>query len=139
MIRLPDLRRPLLLATGLYAVAFFLWLGVEDSTVLPAAVFGGAAAALGLAHFLRIGYSGRGFTLAGWFALMASGGAAAGAASALVAVLFMAMKVSLHSHTGPDYSLEAVVGVLARAPQWGIAGLLCGLGLGLIGLARQRG
>ncbi|MBI4316483.1 MAG: hypothetical protein HY679_11160 [Chloroflexi bacterium] len=138
MIRLPPLRQALTVATALFAVAFFFWVGVEDTAVGPVTALGAAAAVLAFGQAVRARWGSRPLSRAEWFILMSLGGAATGLGVAPATALLMAIKVSLHGHAYPDYSLQAVIGVFTRAPLWGVAGLLVGMGLALLGLARRR-
>ncbi len=138
MIRLPPLRKALTVATALFAVAFFFWVGVEDTAVGPVAALGAAATVLAFGQAVRARWGSRPLSRAEWFTLMSLGGAATGLGAAPATVLLMAIKVSLHSHAYPDYSPQAVIGIFTRAPLWGAAGLLAGMGLSVLGLARRR-
>ena len=137
MMKMPLARRLVLIATALDAVAILFWAGLEDTTIAPAAALGAITAALAFGHALLARSRSRGFSTGEWFVWMIFGGAGTGMSAALAAILLMAIKVSLHSHTYPDYSPTAVVGLFVRAPQWGLAGLLIGLGLALISFARR--
>ncbi len=124
------------LATIAFSIALLLWLGVEDSHVLPVTLFGATGALLlalhkGLAYFRRPHAPGvRAVALAA-VGVLAGGGAALGAA------FLMLLKTGLHGHGFPDYPLAQILTVLARAPVWALAGALVGLGLGLAAMARK--
>jgi len=137
MIRLPHVRRLILIATALDAVAILFWAGLEDTNIAPVAALGAITAALAFGHALLARSRSGAFKAGERFVWMILGGACAGMGAALCAILLMAIKVSLHSHNTPDYSPTAVIGLFTRAPQWGLAGLLIGLGLALVGFARR--
>lgn len=114
----------------LFGALWFLWLGFEERSTLPAFVL---ASVLGLVLYVE-----------GWsrWSLGSQGGdrglrkaalgLAVGAAIAPLAGLFMLMKVSLHTHQQPDFTLEQVLQTLARTPAWAAAGLLVGSALALV-------
>lgn len=137
MIPLPLGRRLILIATALDAVAILFWAGLEDTNITPVVALGAITAALVFGHALLARSRSGPFKASEWFVWMILGGACAGMGAALCAILLMAIKVSLHSHDYPDFSPSAVIGIFTRAPQWGLAGLLIGLGLALIGFARR--
>lgn len=137
MLRLPHVRRLILIATALDAVAILFWAGLEDTNIALVVTLGTITATLVFGHALLARSRSGDFKAGEWFLWMILGGACAGVGAALCAILLMAIKVSLHSHTYPDYSPSAVIGIFSRAPQWGLAGLLIGLGLTLIGFARR--
>jgi hypothetical protein len=53
-------------------------------------------------------------------------------------VLLVAVKISLHDHTVPDFTAQDMVSVLNRMPIWGIIGLLSGMALGWVFAIRKR-
>lgn len=58
-------------------------------------------------------------------------GLALGMGSAALTLIFMAVKTGLHAH-GPEFSQAEIEWVLAQIPLWAVAGLLLGLGVGLL-------
>lgn len=140
MIRLPTDRRLLALASAGYALAAFLWIGIEDQSLVYVSLLGAGAAGLGTAHSVWRRLAGRQVS-----ARQAAGGGAIaglviGLAAAPLTALLMAIKVSLHSHAVPDFSADSVRAVLARAPIWGLAGGIGGLALArlVVGLGQAR-
>ncbi len=111
---------------ALTGMAWFFWLGIEDRTiyfVLALALLASVSTLVTLP--LRRWISSAEGTLRGL--VVALIGASAGAAIPLLAVLLMFVKVSLHSHATPDFSLQQVQSVLAVTPVWAAAGgLLAG-------------
>ncbi|MBK8020349.1 MAG: hypothetical protein IPK19_02720 [Chloroflexi bacterium] len=51
-----------------------------------------------------------------------------GLGTSLTAALLMLLKTGWHGHLFPDFPLGMIVDVLVRAPAWGAAGMLVGLG-----------
>ena len=106
---------------GLTGLAWFFWLGIEDRTiyfVLGLALMASFSAmvTLPLRRWIR---SAEGKSRVVLVALI---GALSGAAVPLLAVLLMFVKVSLHSHVTPDFSLQQVQSVLAVTHIWAAAG-----------------
>lgn len=118
------------LAWAAFGAAWFVWLGYEDQ---------GTRAVLLLALLLALA-----LYLEGWFRWgrgpsgarpelkAAALGLCLGAAVPLLGALFMLMKVSLHTHVEPDFTVRQVLATLARTPAWGLAGLLAGVAAGLL-------
>ncbi|MGH2606477.1 MAG: hypothetical protein ACRDG5_07775, partial [Anaerolineales bacterium] len=111
-------------------IAWFFWLGMEDQglgTVF--AVAGLAWSAIGLTVLRG---RDRGPAWAVWVGLLS------GSAVPLIATLLMFLKVSLHGHSVPDFTLDDVRAALARTPLWALAGLLAGAAAGIL-RASSRG
>lgn len=112
-------RRWRYIALGLSA-ALFVWLGLEDNSVVPVTLFGA-------------GMSG----MVAWRVLMdrrpnvwlySITGALAGFAVTPIVLLLMVIKSGLHSHAAPDYSIAHLAAVLERTHFFALSGLLIGLG-----------
>ncbi len=132
--RLLWLRR---LSWLLFGGLWFLWLGLEDRSTLPvfvlASALGGALYLEGWSRWVRKAHGGRRGLRA------AALGLAVGAGIGPLAALFILLKVSLHTHERPDFTLSQVLDTLRRTPAWAVAGLLVGSALGLVtGGAGQR-
>lgn len=65
---------------------------------------------------------GRGLVLAG-----AAFGAAVGISATGFGFLLMLFKNVQHAHLTPDFPNETLLGILYRAPAWGVAGALLGM------------
>lgn len=118
-----------------YGLLVFLWLSPEDSLIWSPVALGVAGVLLLLRRWLLRGRGGRMPLL-----LLAAGmGAAAGAGGIVVAAALMFFKNALHAHEVADYPLGLLLGLLARAPLWGLVGLLIGIGLVLYGMAARAG
>lgn len=121
----------------LFGGLWFLWLGFEDRSTLPVLLLAGVlGAGLYLEGWTRWAREARGTKR--WLRTTALG-LAVGAAIAPLAGLFILVKVSLHSHARPDFTLEQVMQTLGRTPAWAAAGFLVGSALGLVtGEAGER-
>lgn len=146
--RLRPLNRTAWLVAG---TIWFVWLGVEDrGPGGPLLVAGSGAMAAGLSLLRRwraVGKASR--TLAVrlpkgmpiderivWLWQAALTGLAAGAAAAPLGALLMLVKISLHAHPVPDFTLADILAGLQATPAWTLAGLCAGgaLGLTVLGL-----
>lgn len=139
MIRLPTDRRPLALASAAYALAAFVWIGIEDRSLVYVSLLGAGAAGLGVAHWAWRRFAGRRVSAPQAAAGSAIAGLVIGLAAAPLTALLMAIKVSLHGHATPDFSAAAVRAVLARAPVWGLAGGIGGLALAWLAVGLRPG
>ena len=81
--------------------------------------------------------TGRNLSLIVGLATMSVMGLLFGLGSALLTLLLMAIKTGLHAH-GPEFSALELQWVLQQIPLWAVAGLIAGLGLGIIILALAR-
>jgi hypothetical protein len=114
--------------------ALLLWYPVEDVSNLSVVVFAFLISAwFALRALLPVHPDGRYYLMRHLLV-----GALAGLAVAPLAILLMALKTGLHSHSAPDFTFEQMLVLLIRTPIWVIVGLLLGLGGSLIRLARTR-
>ena len=129
-MRLPNSIPSLKIAAILYAIYAVIWANQEGS--LTNAVIMGAASATLLTLYLgqRL-LGGRLVSLRGWLLAMAMLGLFFGLGSNLLTLGFMALKTGLHAH-GPEFSRAEIEWVLRQGFLWPPAGLLAGLGLGLL-------
>jgi hypothetical protein len=127
-------------AVLIYALALVLWFGTEDRSPGYVTTLGACGAALTAAHATRDawGRSLRAATSGRRLAWRGFGGLLAGLLAGPLIGSLMVVKISLHGHNTPDFTLEELVGSLARAPVWTAAGLLAGLGIGLLDIAFHR-
>jgi hypothetical protein len=117
---------------------WFFWLGYEDRSLTSVMLIAVAIIiAVSMTIFFRTIWSreapgSRGFF---WTSLL---GLAAGLSVGPTTVLLVAVKISLHDHTVPDFTAQDMVSVLNRMPIWGIIGLLSGMALGWVFAIRKR-
>jgi hypothetical protein len=137
MLEWPVRSLGLTLLSYAFGLAFFFWIGFEDTTLIPVTLLGASLPLIVLAHFLMRRFGGRPLPVRKGILLLVAGGLLAGCAAPLTTVVLMALKVSLHAHTYPDYPPEAVLDVMARTPVWALAGLLAGAALALAAYARR--
>lgn len=130
--RLPGLKG----LTILFAVYTVVWIVLEGSLV-RAALLGSSASLLAWIYLLQRWLGGRSLRLPLWLALSAALGILIGFSSSLLTLLAMALKTGLHAH-GPEFTAQQIDWVVAQMPWWTTAGLLAGLGLGLIATAGSK-
>ncbi len=117
---------------------WFFWLGYEDRSLTSVMLIAVAIIiAVSMTIFYRTIWSreapgSRGFF---WTSLL---GLAAGLSVGPTTVLLVAVKISLHDHTVPDFTAQDMVSVLNLMPIWGIIGLLSGMALGWVFAIRKR-
>ncbi len=128
----PGMRWAMRFAWVTAGVGWFFWFAYEDrgfvAVLLVAAAF---AAALGLTVQSRLwaGWRRRRRAAVAWTALVGLG---SGASVSLLAVLLMLVKVSLHDHPVPDFTLADLRAVLGRTPVWALGGTMIGASLGVL-------
>jgi hypothetical protein len=138
MIQWPARSRLLTGLTFIFGLTFFVWIGYEDTTLLPVTMLGAVLPPIFLAHFLMRRFGGVPLPAHKGMLLLGAGGLLAGCLTPLTTAVLMAIKVSLHSHAFPDYPPEAVLSVMARTPVWALGGLLLGISLALAAYARRK-
>jgi hypothetical protein len=118
------------LAALLLGVLLLLWLPVEDTDEVHVLVASAAVSAWLALRYL-VSLPGPAKRL-GRHILV---GTLAGLAVTPLALFLMAFKTGLHGHESPDFTAEQIYFVIYRTPIWGFAGLLLGLGSGMLHLA----
>ena len=129
-MQLPDRVPGLKWLTVLWALYAVIWALLEGGlwpTVLLAVLSGLVI----LGYLTNRVLSGRKMAFGIWLLLAAVLGALLGLGSALLTVGLMAVKTGLHAH-GPEFSALEINWVIQQIPLWTLAGLLAGLGLGLL-------
>ena len=115
-------------------IALLLWFPIEDVSQLSVVLFAALISAwLALRSLLPVQPGGRYYLVR--YLLV---GALAGLAVIPLALLLMALKTGLHSHSAPDFTYEQMQVLLFQTPMWVIVGLLIALGGSLFRLARIR-
>jgi hypothetical protein len=112
-------------------VLWFIWIGIEDqspiSVLIMAAIMVLALLTTSLErHFSRLPES-----AVRRFVVIVSSGLVGGLLVTPVAVLLMAVKVSLHNHSVPDFSRPDVIQVLYSTPAWALGMLMLSAALAL--------
>lgn len=97
--------------------------------------FGFLTALTGLAYLFQRVLCGRRFSVVRGLLIMGLWGLALGAGTVLMTIFLMAVKTGLHAH-GAEFTLAEISAVWRYLPLWGVVGLIGGLGLGLLLIAR---
>lgn len=118
----------------LLAVYTAVWITLEG-TLWQVIVMGVGYTAVALGYGWQKWLSGR--VMNGWQVWMVTAvtGLLFGLGSGLLSLIFMAIKTGLHAH-GPEFTPAEINWILRQTPIWAAAGLLAGLGGGL--LTRSR-
>lgn len=112
-----------------YAV---VWIGLEGR-LGQVVVMGVGATAVSTEYLLRQYTAGRFFSRRDWLWLLSGTGLTMGVSSALLTLVFMAVKTGLHHH-GPEFSPAEIGWIVRQIPWWTAGGGLLGLGSGLLSL-----
>lgn len=127
----PHRPRLVFVAFGVY-VTTLLWLGIEDTSLLPPILLAlGLTVSVGYRMLLYL----RGGHVYEWKKAITGGmllGALGGFGTTVVTVLLMFLKTAMHSHAYPDYPPQVMAAVFMRAPAWTATGALVGLGIVLL-------
>ena len=132
--KIPGLR----LATVLLALYAVVWIGLEGT--LWRVILLAVGVTLVAAGYMAQRFLGdRELTIAQWLLVSAVAGLFISFSSALLSLVFMAIKTGLHAH-GPEFTADEIGWVMQQLSLWGLVGLLAGLGFGilLLGLNRPR-
>jgi hypothetical protein len=122
-------------ATALLAVYALVWMPIEGNLPLTV-LLGVAATAVAAAYTVQKRLGGQTLNWREWVGLTAVTGLLIGLSAGVVVLAFMALKTGLHDH-GPEFSRAEINWVIQRIPTWTAAGLLAGLGLGLLMMRRE--
>ncbi len=124
--------KALTIVVGAYSV---IWIALEGNlTRVTLLAIGWTLVALG--HVLKRFLSGRTMPLLPGLAVTAALGALSGFTAAMLTLVLMAVKTGLHAH-GPEFTPDQIDWVLSQLPWWTTAGLLAGLGVGLVAAGRR--
>lgn len=118
------------MAWGIYAL---VWIGLEGELWQTVAL-GSSTAVLLVAYGWRRWGRKRPLATRPFLLLSTLSGFLTGLFAALFTLFFMALKTGLHAH-GPEYTPQEIAWVVQQIPFWASAGLLVGLGIGLLWLA----
>ena len=130
-------RRPYLKwLTAVYILYALIWIPLEGNLV-RVVVMGVGTTAVALAHLAQRFLGGKTLTRTQWLGATAVLGLLLGLGSSLLTLLFMAVKTGLHAH-GPEFTLQQITWVWQQLPLWSLAGLISGLGLGMITMNGER-
>lgn len=124
--RLPGLKLVLILL----AVYTAVWITLEGA-LWQVVVMGVGVTAVSLGYGWQKWLGGRVVDGWRWWGVTAVTGLLFGLGSGLLSLIFMAVKTGLHAH-GPEFTLAEINWVLQQIPIWTAAGLLAGLGWGLL-------
>jgi hypothetical protein len=114
----------------IWAVYSAVWISLEGALV-QVVVMGTATAVLLLGHGWQRWLGGKTVKRGVGLLVTAVSGGLLGAGSALLAIVFMAVKTGLHAH-GPEFTQAEIAWVWNVLPLWTAVWLLVGLGVGLI-------
>jgi hypothetical protein len=130
--KIPGLKW-LTVIVGLYGLG---WLSLEGAIgqVIPLAVGIGL---LGAGYATQRLLGGRELIPSRWLLFCAAMGALLGLGCGLLVLILMTVKTGLHGH-GPEFTTAEIQWTISQLPLWTLAGLIGGLGLGLLALAFAR-
>lgn len=115
------------------AIFWFVWVGFEDRGVQAVVI---VAVAFALPLGLQLFAAWQTFALptqAAWMLRSVLSGAIAGILVVPITIVLVLIKISLHQHDVPDFSVMDLQNLLPRTPFWILAGLLFGAAGGVWG------
>lgn len=118
-----------------WAVAAVIW-SILEGDFDRVRLFGFLTMGVVLAYLFQRSMAGQNFSAGRGLFFMAMWGLALGAGTALMTLFLMAVKTGLHAH-GPEFNMAEISAIWGDLPFWSLAGLLGGLGLGLLLIARS--
>lgn len=116
--------------TAVYLLYALIWIPLEGN-LRRAVAMGVVTTAVLLMHGWQRYGAGRVVSLGRWLGKTAVFGLLFGAGSSLLTLAAMAVKTGLHAH-GPEFTPAEIIWVWQQLPLWAMAGLLAGLGAGLV-------
>ncbi|MEO8612201.1 MAG: hypothetical protein ABI690_30180 [Chloroflexota bacterium] len=135
MIHIPTPNRRIRLVVMAYGLLLFLWFTPEDNQVWPVTLLGWGLAGLVVFMALVNKFGGRQIPARYVVPLLTVLCVLVGLGSSIATAGLMFFKNALHAHLFFDYPTPMLLAILERAPYWGIAGGLAGLGAALAWLA----
>ena len=127
----PAYLRLLALVLG---IAVLIWLPIEDVSENSVVLFAALVSVWLALRYLILVQPG----VPHYFLRHLLAGALAGLAITPFALFMMALKTGLHGHSAPDFTFMQIQVIVYRTPIWILVGLLLGLGVALLRLARTR-
>ena len=124
--RIPFLRGLMVVWAGYGLV----WIVLEGS-LRAVMVMGVLSTAVSILYFWQKRLAGKVLSKKMFVLGTAVSGFAFGLGSAILGLIFMAVKTGLHAH-GPEFSQAEIEWVIVQIPLWSAVGLLLGLGVGLL-------
>ncbi len=115
---------------GIWVVYTAVWIPLEGALV-QVVIMGTVTAILLLGHGWQRWLGGKVLGRGMGVGITAVSGAIIGGGSAVLSLIFMAVKTGLHAH-GPEFSQAEIEWVWHLLPLWTAVGFLVGLGGGLI-------
>jgi hypothetical protein len=125
-MKIPGLR-PLTVLWGIYAA---VWITLEGA-LWRVIVMGVGVTAVATATLIQKYMGGKRLPAWKWMGVTAVTGLAIGFFSAILTLVFMAVKTGLHAH-GPEFRPQEISWLIQQIPFWTTGGFLAGLGVGLI-------
>lgn len=120
-----------------YGLALLLWMSLEDTHTEPVVVLGVAFSLLVSLRTLLRRLGGQGVTIRQFLLILAFSGGLFGVGASISTALLMFFKNAWHAHLFLDFPPGIMLAILERAPAWGLAGVLIGIGIGLSWLAAR--
>ena len=115
---------------ALWGVTAVIW-SILEGDLQRVQLFGSFTTLTGLAYLFQRTMTGRRMARTRWLLTMSLWGLALGVGSVMMALFLMAVKTGLHAH-GAEFSTADIAHVWQQLPLWSLAGMLAGLGIGLI-------
>jgi len=115
---------------AIWAATAVLWVLLEGNLRLTI-LFSTLTAFIITGMVVKKCLAGRELSLIAWLTAASLMGLLMGLGSAILTLLFMALKTGLHAH-GPEFASLEINWVLQQTLIWPAAGLLGGLGLGIL-------
>jgi hypothetical protein len=122
-----------------YGISAFVWLSLEDSSLMTVTLLGIAGAILALISVILPKLAGRRISPRWLPLLLLLAGAVVGLGSRVLMVALMFFKNARHAHQFLDYPPDLMLATLQSALLWALAGALIGLSLSLGWLALRPG
>ncbi len=111
----------------LAGMVLLFWLSIEDQSELPALLMSTLVVILVTLRYMIVGMR---FRSLSWRAYLLVG-MIAGLAVPLIALSLMTLKIGIHGHGVPDYSLQQYINVVYTIPGWIVGGGLIASGAAL--------